>query len=47
MADKIPVLTLVVPEPLIGIEETKGPITEGELPKCKRFGVKIATQMKE
>ncbi len=25
----------------------KGPITGGELPRCKEFGVKIATQMKE
>jgi len=46
-AEKVPVLTLVVPGLSIGVEGTKGPITEGELPKCKEFGVKIATQVKE
>lgn len=47
MAEKVPVLTLVVPGLSIGVEGTKGPITEGELPKCKEFGVKIATQVQE
>ena len=47
LAEKAPALTLVVPALSIGVEGTKGPITEGELPKCKEFGIKIATQVKE
>jgi len=40
-------ITLVSPGLSIKVDRTKGPITEGELPKCKEFGVKIATQVKE
>jgi len=29
------------------IEGMKGPITEGELPRCKEFGGKIAAQLKD
>jgi flavodoxin len=30
----------------IKVQGMKGPISEGELPKCKEFGNKIATQLK-
>jgi len=30
----------------IRVQGMKGPISEGELPKCKEFGHKIATQLK-
>jgi hypothetical protein len=30
----------------IKVQGMKGPILEGELPKCKEFGNKIATQLK-
>jgi len=30
----------------IKVGGTEGPIVEGELPKCKDFGKKIATQLK-
>ena len=30
----------------IRVQGMKGPISEGELPKCKEFGNRIATQMK-
>jgi menaquinone-dependent protoporphyrinogen IX oxidase len=30
----------------IKVDDMKGPITEGELPKCKAFGEKIASKLK-
>lgn len=47
IGEKVPGLTLMAPGLSIRVEGMKGPITDGELPKCKEFGVKIATQMKE
>jgi len=47
IAEKASGIALIVPGLSIGVEGTKGPITEGELPKCKEFGIKIATQVKE
>ncbi|MFB0500602.1 MAG: flavodoxin family protein [Candidatus Hadarchaeaceae archaeon] len=44
--EKVPGLKLVVPGLSIKVQGMKGPILEGELPKCKEFGNKIATQMK-
>lgn len=44
---KVPGLKLVAPGLSIRVEGMKGPITEGELSKCKEFGVKIATQLKD
>lgn len=36
----------LVPGLSIKVQGMKGPISEGELPKCKEFGNKIATQLK-
>ena len=47
ITEKVPGLTLIAPGLSIRVDGMKGPITDGELPKCKEFGVKIATQMKE
>ncbi len=44
---KVPELKLVTSGLSIRVEGMKGPITEGELPKCKEFGIKIATQLKD
>lgn len=46
ITEKAPGLKLVSPGLSIRVKGTKGPIEEGELPKCKQFGVKIATQTK-
>jgi len=47
ISDKVSGMTLVSPGLSIKVDRTKGPITEGELPKCKEFGVRIATQVKD
>jgi flavodoxin len=47
IAEKAPGLRLVVPGLSIKVDGVKGPITDGELPKCKEFGIRIATMMKE
>ena len=44
--EKVPGLKLAAPGLSIRVEGMKGPITEGELPKCKEFGTKIAAQLK-
>ena len=44
--EKVPGLKLVAPGLSIRVQGVRGPILEGELPKCKEFGNKIATQMK-
>jgi flavorubredoxin len=44
--DKVPGAKLAAPGLSIRVNGTKGPISEGELPKCKEFGTRIATQMK-
>jgi len=44
--EKVPGLKLVVPGLSIKVQGMKGPILEGELPKCKEFGNKLATQIK-
>ena len=44
--EKVPGLKLIIPGLSIKVEGMKGPIAEGELPKCKEFGNKIAKQMK-
>lgn len=46
IGDKAPGVKLAAPGLSIRVDGMKGPITEGELPKCKEFGVKIATQLK-
>lgn len=44
--EKFPGLKLVAPGLSIKVRGIKGPIVDGELPKCKEFGLKIANQLK-
>jgi len=44
--EKVPGLKQIAPRLSIAVQGSKGPIVEEELPKCKEFGKKIATQLK-
>jgi len=44
--EKVPRLKLIIPGLSIKVGDMKGPIVDGELPKCKEFGKKIADQLK-
>ena len=44
---KLPNLKLISPSLSIRVQGIPGPIVEGELPKCKDFGRKIANQLKQ
>ena len=44
--EKVPRLKQITPGLSIKVQGIKGPILEAELPKCKEFGNKIATQIK-
>ena len=44
---RVPGLKLMAPGLSIKVAGMKGPIEAGELPKCKDFGVRIATLLKE
>lgn len=46
IAEKIPGISLVVPGLSILVNGMKGPVSDGELPKCRDFGVKIGRQLK-
>jgi len=46
IGEKVPGLKLITPGLSIKVNGMKGPIAEGELPKCVDFGKKIATQLK-
>jgi flavodoxin len=46
ITEKVPGLKVAAPGLSIRVEEMKGPIAEGELPKCVEFGVKIGTILK-
>jgi len=46
ISEKAPALKLIAPGLSIRVEGMKGPIAEGELPKCRAFGRKIADQLK-
>ncbi len=46
ISDKVSGAKLVAPGLSIRVQGMKGPIPEGELPKCREFGNKIATQIK-
>jgi anaerobic nitric oxide reductase flavorubredoxin len=46
LSEKSPGLKLISPGLSIMVEGVRGPIAEGELPKCKEFGVIIANQLK-
>ena len=47
ISEKVPALKLAAPGLSIRVENMKGPVTEGELPRCKEFGLKMATQLKD
>ena len=44
--EKVPGLKLAAPGLSIKVKGLRGPIAQGELPKCKEFGTKIAIQIK-
>ncbi len=46
ISEKVPGLKLATPGLSIRVKGMKGPIAEGELPKCREFGTKIAIQTK-
>jgi flavorubredoxin len=46
ISGKVPGAKLVAPGLSIMVQGMKGPISAGELPKCREFGNKIATQIK-
>ena len=46
LREKIPALKLMTPGLSIRVDDMKGPITEGDLPKAIEFGKKIATQLR-
>ena len=46
ISEKSPSLKLSSPGLSIRVDGVRGPITAGELPKCKEFGVVIANQLK-
>ena len=43
--EKAPLMKLVIPGLSIMVQGKEGPITEGELPKAKEFGMKFASQL--
>jgi flavorubredoxin len=47
LSQKAPGLQLVSPGLSIRVDGMKGPITEGELPRCREFGVMLAGKLKE
>ena len=46
MSENVPALKQIAPGLSIKVQGMKGPIVEGELPKCKEFGKKIEAQLK-
>lgn len=46
ISEKVPLMKKLVPGLSIKVQGMKGPIMDGELPKCKDFGKKIATKLK-
>ena len=45
ISEKVPGLKLMTSGLSIRVDGMKGPVTDGEFPKCKDFGKKIATQL--
>jgi flavodoxin len=45
ISEKAPALKKIAPGLSIKVQGMKGPISEGELPKCKEFGTTIATKL--
>lgn len=46
IGEKVPGLKLAASGLSIRVKGMRGPIVDGELPKCREFGVKIASQLK-
>ena len=46
IGEKAPSLSLAAPGLSVRVEGMKGPITEGELPRCQDFGIKIGNRLK-
>ncbi len=46
ISEKVPKLKRITSGLSIRVDGMKGPVTEGEFPKCKDFGKRIATQLK-
>jgi flavodoxin len=46
ISEKVPRLKLIASGLSIRVDGMKGPVTDGEFPKCKDFGKKIANQFK-
>jgi len=46
ITEKVPSLSLAAPGLSIRVDGMKGPVTEGELPKCQDFGIRIGNQLK-
>ena len=44
--EKAPSLSLAAPGLSVRVEGMKGPITEGELPRCQDFGITIGNRLK-
>jgi flavorubredoxin len=44
--ERLPSLKVIVPGLSIRVEKSRGPIVEGELPKCREFGQKLTHQFK-
>ena len=47
VGEKLPNLKLITPGLSVMVEGVNGPIADGELPKCKDFGKRIANQIKQ
>jgi len=47
LREKATGITLVAPGLSVKVDGMKGPVADGELPKCREFGVKVATLLKE
>jgi len=46
ISERSPGLQLLLPGLSIQVEDMKGPILEEELPKCREFGKRVATQLR-
>ena len=46
ISEKVPGLKQIAPRLSIAVQGSKGPVVEGEFPKCREFGKKIAIQLK-
>jgi flavorubredoxin len=46
ISEKVPGLKLITSGLSIRVDGMKGPVTDGEFPKCEEFGKKIANQLK-